>query len=125
NPQRRLRPEHLILAIFAAVCAYSVYVGGDAWESSEVANRYLTPALPLLLALAAVGARSVLSAPVRTRVWVCLALAGIGVIATATTRHWYPSSLQIFRPAMTYENRQLVAAGLFVLCLAFLWLRPR
>jgi len=113
NRERPLRPQHLILAIFAAVCAYSVYVGGDAWESNEIPNRYLTPTLPLLFALAAAGAWSVVRAPGRMRLRVFLSLAVITVIATVATRHWYPISLQIVQPPTTYENRQLaVAPGL-------------
>jgi hypothetical protein len=46
---------HLLAAIFVALCAYSVYVGGDAWDSFQYANRYVTPAIPGLLILAALG----------------------------------------------------------------------
>ncbi|TMK63229.1 MAG: hypothetical protein E6G07_03055 [Actinobacteria bacterium] len=125
NRERPLRPQHLILAIFAAVCAYSVYVGGDAWESNEIPNRYLTPTLPLLFALAAAGAWSVVRAPGRMRLRVFLSLAVITVIATVATRHWYPISLQIVQPPTTYENRQLAVAALFATCGVFLWLGPR
>ena len=38
-----------------SLAAYSVYVGGDAWEWARLANRYLTPAGVSLLILAAVA----------------------------------------------------------------------
>jgi hypothetical protein len=44
------------LAILGALAAYSIWVGGDAWEFLGGPNRYLLPALPALLALAALGA---------------------------------------------------------------------
>jgi hypothetical protein len=46
---------YLLAAIFAALCGYSVYVGGDAWETLQFANRYITPAMPGLLILSALG----------------------------------------------------------------------
>ncbi|MBV9213833.1 MAG: hypothetical protein JOZ25_09340 [Actinobacteria bacterium] len=45
----------LLAGIVAADAAYSVYVGGDAWETLGITNRFVTPAVPLLLVLAAVG----------------------------------------------------------------------
>ncbi len=45
----------LLAAIVALQCVYSVYVGGDAWESDRLANRYLTTIAPLLLVGAVVG----------------------------------------------------------------------
>lgn len=43
----------LVITVPTALLAYTVYVGGDAWEWMPHTNRYLTPALPLLLAGAA------------------------------------------------------------------------
>ncbi len=40
----------LILAIIAGQLAYSVYVGGDAWEDHGGANRYIAIAMPLFFA---------------------------------------------------------------------------
>lgn len=51
----RRRGVGLLVAVFAAQAAYSVYVGGDAWEHMGATNRFLTPAAPLLLAAAAIG----------------------------------------------------------------------
>ncbi|HEX8990900.1 MAG TPA: hypothetical protein VF784_04410 [Anaerolineales bacterium] len=45
----------LILAIIAGQLAYSVYVGGDAWEDHGGANRYIAIAMPLFFASFAVA----------------------------------------------------------------------
>lgn len=55
---RRARPSPpvaLLLALFAGQCAYSVYVGGDAWEWFRYANRYIAPSVPALLIAGAAG----------------------------------------------------------------------
>ncbi len=44
----------LIVAIIIGQLAYSVYVGGDAWEDHGGANRYIAIAMPLFFALFAV-----------------------------------------------------------------------
>jgi hypothetical protein len=47
---RTLRSEiFLLTTIFIGQCAYSVYVGGDAWEWMRYANRYITVGMPALL----------------------------------------------------------------------------
>jgi hypothetical protein len=53
--RRRWREPQSILMIGLPLMlvAYSVYVGGDAWEWMPVTNRYVTPGLPLLSAAAA------------------------------------------------------------------------
>lgn len=48
------RETLLLLTLFAAQCAYSIYVGGDAWEHRGGANRFIAQAMPLFfLALTA------------------------------------------------------------------------
>jgi hypothetical protein len=50
------RAEVLLLAMAgAAMAAYGIYVGGDAWESFAFADRYLVPAMVLLLPASALG----------------------------------------------------------------------
>ncbi|MBI5837519.1 MAG: hypothetical protein HZB25_09765 [Candidatus Eisenbacteria bacterium] len=44
-----------LLAVFAAQCLYSVWVGGDAWEEQGICNRYVTVAMPLLLVVGSWG----------------------------------------------------------------------
>jgi hypothetical protein len=53
----------LLAAIFGALCAYSVYVGGDVWDSLQYANRYVTPAMPGLLVLSALAIDDLLREP--------------------------------------------------------------
>jgi len=52
---RRLgRPKVLLLlGLFLAQVAYSIAVGGDAWEGTGFSNRYVTVALPALLVVVA------------------------------------------------------------------------
>ncbi|MBN2146986.1 MAG: hypothetical protein JW726_06340, partial [Anaerolineales bacterium] len=48
----RREKQTLFLAwVFTAMCAYSIYVGGDAWESKGGANRFISTTLPLFFAL--------------------------------------------------------------------------
>jgi hypothetical protein len=54
--RRDRRSLALPLMLAAATSAYCVVVGGDAWEWMRYADRYVTPALPLLACAAAVGA---------------------------------------------------------------------
>jgi hypothetical protein len=50
-PVRRFFQYGLLLGVFGAQSAYSIYVGGDAWEWMGYPNRYLAPAIPCLLVL--------------------------------------------------------------------------
>jgi arabinofuranosyltransferase len=52
----RNRVAYVPLAVFSALCAYSVWVGGDAWEWWGGANRFISVGLPLLCAAIAVAA---------------------------------------------------------------------
>ncbi len=58
---------HLLAAIVAVLCAYSVYVGGDVWDSLQYANRYVTPAMPGLLVLSALAIDDLLREQARPR----------------------------------------------------------
>lgn len=48
----------LLVAIIVGQLAYSVYVGGDAWEDHGGANRYIAIAMPLFFALLAITVES-------------------------------------------------------------------
>jgi hypothetical protein len=50
---RERSPTLLLAWVFAAFCAYSVYVGGDSWESKGGANRFIATGLPLFFILLA------------------------------------------------------------------------
>jgi hypothetical protein len=49
--RRRTKATSLLLTVFAAQCAYSVYIGGDAWERWKGANRFVSGGMPLLFVL--------------------------------------------------------------------------
>jgi hypothetical protein len=49
------REAYLLMSLFLAAVAYSIYVGGDAWEWMQYSNRYIAPAVPGLLVLSACG----------------------------------------------------------------------
>lgn len=54
----RVRPSasmRLLAGLVLVQCAYSVYVGGDAWEHLGFVNRYIGVAMPELFVLVAVG----------------------------------------------------------------------
>ena len=82
---RTRRGEVLLAALFLAACAYSVYVGGDAWESMFYANRYITPAVPGLLVLTALALDDLLRAPAPTRAATGGALFVIAALLTVVT----------------------------------------
>ncbi len=48
---RRDRKVLLLALVFLAQCAYSVYVGGDAWEHRGGANRFIAQAMPAFFLL--------------------------------------------------------------------------
>jgi hypothetical protein len=51
------------LAVVAGQLAYSVYVGGDAWEHHGGANRYISVAMPICFALLMTAAEELRGAP--------------------------------------------------------------
>ena len=53
--RRSLAKEAAVVGLFALTSVYSIYCGGDAWEWWGGSNRYLTPALLMLLVLPARG----------------------------------------------------------------------
>lgn len=57
---RHRRPQHLlVVTTIVGVFAYSIYVGGDAWEEFKFANRYTSAVLPALFALSGAGLATV------------------------------------------------------------------
>lgn len=55
------RTALLLGLVFLGQCAYSIYVGGDAWEWWGGANRYVALAMPLYFALFAAALESLVS----------------------------------------------------------------
>jgi hypothetical protein len=95
----------LVAALFACVCAYSVWAGGDAWEWMPYANRYVSAELPALAVLAALGAETAAGAARPLRV-IAVALALLG--ASQGNAFW-----RCFRdgPAHAREERIVGALG--------------
>lgn len=52
----------LLFLVFAGQVAYSVYVGGDAWEHHGGANRYISTAIPLFFILFALSVERITTA---------------------------------------------------------------
>lgn len=67
RPLRRQASEpsraHLLLLSFGALVAYSVYVGGDAWEWAGFANRFIAPGLGIAVAAISVSLARIFLAP--------------------------------------------------------------
>lgn len=59
----RRRPPVVLFSLSATIflfqCAYSIYAGGDAWEQTGFANRYITVAMPFVIILCALGVESI------------------------------------------------------------------
>jgi hypothetical protein len=53
----------LIAVVVVTQLCYSIWVGGDAWEQSHYANRYVAVVLPLAVLLAARGVEQLFAAP--------------------------------------------------------------
>jgi hypothetical protein len=89
-----LPAEWLLAALFAMLCAYSAWVGGDAWDFYLFANRFLTPAVPLLLLI---GLRAIaqLTAALRTRPLQWLGASFVIVAAL----DWLPIRSELTAPA--------------------------
>jgi arabinofuranosyltransferase len=79
--RRRSAAVPLLAALFAAVCAYSVYVGGDAWEDVRFANRFFATAGPVLMVLAAIGVYELRRREVAWRAAIAFALSGALLLA--------------------------------------------
>lgn len=55
------RSAVLLSAVVAACSVYSLWAGGDAWETFAFANRYLAVSLPAVLAVTIIGVSSLLT----------------------------------------------------------------
>jgi hypothetical protein len=55
-PMRRRRGAWLLAAMASAQIVYALYVGGDSYDAGEAGGRFIAVVLPLVVALASVGA---------------------------------------------------------------------
>ena len=93
--------------VAAAMTAYAMYVGGDAWEWTGHVNRYLVCAAPLALVLAAIGiddmTEGARGAPGAARggkrlLVAAVALGGALVYTIASLRYFPDRELSVARP---------------------------
>jgi len=122
----------LLAGVFAACCLYSIWVGGDAWEFFHYPNRYLAPALPLLLALAAAGIDGIAEAGPRARRGLTLLaigmLAGLPLLEAALLRVVEQvrfAALGLPLAAKSWQGlREVTAGAAAVATLARVWAVP-
>jgi hypothetical protein len=112
----------LLVALFVVACAYSVYVGGDAWELMLYANRYVTPTVPGLLILAALAVDDLTRATHSPSSRSALFAAALFVVAAALTAV-APAATQGLEPmradlTMRIVRVALTAAPVLILPLA-------
>lgn len=77
------RRRLLLTLVAAAMCLYSISVGGDAWEWFEYPNRYLTTVLPLMIVLAACGIDTLARSLSARERWALAALSAAAALALA------------------------------------------
>jgi hypothetical protein len=112
----RSRPHWRLPAAFVACfVAYSIYVGGDAWEGLHIgANRFITPVMPLVFAFVGAMVPDARDALARRGVEVRSAWLGAGTLLVAlsingaldlhTGRERTKALLGIYRPAFTPDG---------------------
>jgi arabinofuranosyltransferase len=103
--KRRDRITLLLAGIFLAQCAFSVYVGGDAWEWMPYANRYISIAMPQLIVLAVLGAYELYRMPreslAETVKWIAIAVALFSMVRSIdllSTKSVNPTILGRYSP---------------------------
>jgi hypothetical protein len=124
KPDRRV---YLLLFLLAAQSAYSVYVGGDAWEHKGGANRFIAPAMPGFFVLFVVALdwirESIVRAAGREREWLGKAanLALIPIVVTSLFSFNMLNEMDSFqkwstikRPIFVTGNEQHTHMGLLV-----------
>jgi hypothetical protein len=109
------RPHALLLALtVAAAGAYSIYVGGDAWEEFDMPNRYLAPTVPALLVLATFGLEDVARSRVRVRAF-ALVLLGVAAMQLVAPYSRVGLHLSPFPDESQARLRLVVALGFAVM----------
>ena len=101
----RDRRSGLLAALVLAQVAYSVYVGGDAWEWARGANRYLVVAAPLGFALLAAGlGRFAVGVPIRQRVALGLACLSVLTVNAANDSNGWRTWTLLDPPLHVTDN---------------------
>jgi hypothetical protein len=105
----------LLLGIFVGQAAYSVYVGGDAWEWMDFSNRYITIAMPALFVVLSL-AITVCCQFREKALLAAVPFLGFGLLVQA----WYyvvvkPQKLAVLGLALTALLIVLIGVGLLLL----------
>jgi arabinofuranosyltransferase len=123
---RKQKGPLLLAWIFLAQIAYSLYVGGDAWEWWGGANRYICLAMPAFLIMAALGMERIgrwltleldlRGAWQRYAPYVLVALGFITLIQfnTLYSRQAIDEWLLITRPLHVGDNRKMVQSAVIL-----------
>ncbi|HEX5068831.1 MAG TPA: hypothetical protein VFV78_01345 [Vicinamibacterales bacterium] len=98
-----------IAAVVIAQAGYSVWVGGDAWEQSHYANRYLAAVLPLAVLLGVRGVEGLLTGPRSVTRLVLAGVAGQILLVAAVIDSLTPST---FSPLTWTSAMILVGVGI-------------
>ena len=106
----------LIASVVITQVCYSVWVGGDAWEQSHYANRYVAAVLPLAILLAARGVEQLLTPPRSIPRAIIAGVLGQILIVTAIIDGLAP---QVFSP--TTWTDAMALAGILLKATAGLW----
>jgi hypothetical protein len=104
-----VRRSWMPVAVFGSACAYSVWVGGDAFEAADMANRFVAPALPLAM----VGLAVAVAEPGRP----ASRLAHLGVVAGSGLVLWGLAACRQWLPVELAQVDQPTPALLAVSCL--------
>ena len=110
RPQLRGRLAALLVP-FAGQCAYSVWVGGDAWEDAIACNRYLAVAVPLALLVSATGLAAVAQWLDRHDRYGPVPIAALTMVAVLGMAP-YRATMFLEPPPYIDANRELTTLGL-------------
>ncbi len=105
-----LAPVQLVIGIFLGQVAYSAFVGGDAWEWMQYANRYVTTGLPALLVVTALGVDDVRRHGLSCRGWLVLAVLSAGIAGIAAAERLPGRDVFPLNPAVDVTGTLLIVA---------------
>ncbi|MBX7245858.1 MAG: hypothetical protein K1X53_10185 [Candidatus Sumerlaeaceae bacterium] len=112
------RPAGLVLLVFGGQIAYNIYIGADAWEALDGCNRFVTIAMPSLIALVAARGWKLCEGTIADRARFPVALLLLAVAWTNLNFHKdprHPDTYVVFRrPFFVAENRRNVELALAV-----------
>jgi hypothetical protein len=112
-PERLARSRFALpVSLLVAQCAYSVWVGGDAWENEGVCNRYVTVAMPVVLVMVSWALSSIATRLAGRRHALASSLVGALVVIMMLTDAPWRGVLLLDAPPYVTVNAGLTARGL-------------